>query len=150
MGVVSISMPDALLERVDAFVDEHGYSGRSEAVRQGTRSLLGEFQTGAADDRRHVGTVTVVFEYCQPVVQQRARLDRLRDYPYACRGPILCGAVRSGRDHGNDIHVRQHRTGGTGRSVGELLHHHAWQGEPRWIHTVALVFDEEHQFNPTH
>jgi len=69
-------MPDALLERVDAFVDEHGYSGRSEAVRQGTRSLLGEFQTGAADDRRHVGTVTVVFEYCQPVVQQR--LTRVR------------------------------------------------------------------------
>ncbi|MBP1923866.1 CopG family nickel-responsive transcriptional regulator [Halorubrum alkaliphilum] len=64
-------MPDALLERVDAFVDEHGYSGRSEAVRKGTRTLLEEFRDRNVDGESNVCTVTVTFEYCQPAVQQR-------------------------------------------------------------------------------
>jgi CopG family nickel-responsive transcriptional regulator len=71
MSVVSISMPEALLERIDAFADEHGYSGRSEVVREGTRSLLEEFQGRNIDGQKHMCTVSVVFEYCQPRVQQR-------------------------------------------------------------------------------
>jgi len=71
MSVVSISMPEALLERIDEFADEHGYSGRSEVVREGTRTLLEEFQGRNIDGQKHMCTVTVVFEYCQPAVQQR-------------------------------------------------------------------------------
>ena len=64
-------MPEALLERIDEFADEHGYSGRSEVVREGTRTLLEEFQGRTIDGQKHMCTVTVVFEYCQPAVQQR-------------------------------------------------------------------------------
>lgn len=64
-------MPAALLERIDEFADEHGYSGRSEVVREGTRTLLEEFQGRKTDGQNHVCTVTVGFEYCQPAVQQR-------------------------------------------------------------------------------
>jgi len=34
MAVVSVSMPDELLERLDQFAEEHGYTGRSEVVRR--------------------------------------------------------------------------------------------------------------------
>jgi CopG family nickel-responsive transcriptional regulator len=71
MSVVSVSMPESLLERINEFADEHGYSGRSEVVREGTRTLLEEFQERNIDGQKHVCTVTVVFEYCQPAVQQR-------------------------------------------------------------------------------
>jgi CopG family nickel-responsive transcriptional regulator len=71
MSVVSISMPEALLERIDEFADRHGYSGRSEVVREGTRTLLEEFQGRSVDGQKHMCTVAVVFEYCQPAVQQR-------------------------------------------------------------------------------
>nr|WP_251330263.1 CopG family ribbon-helix-helix protein [Haloplanus sp. HW8-1] len=64
-------MPEALLERIDEFADEHGYSGRSEVVREGTRTLLEEFQGRTIDGQKHMCTVSVVFEYCQPAVQQR-------------------------------------------------------------------------------
>jgi hypothetical protein len=37
MTVVSVSMPDELLERIDSFADEHGYTGRSEVVREAAR-----------------------------------------------------------------------------------------------------------------
>ena len=42
MPVVSVSMPQSLLDRLDEFIDDHGYSGRSEAVREGARGLLSE------------------------------------------------------------------------------------------------------------
>ena len=64
-------MPESLLERIDEFADEHGYSGRSEVVREGTRTLLEEFQERRTDGQKQMCTVTVVFEYCQPAVQQR-------------------------------------------------------------------------------
>ena len=93
MGVASISMPEALLERINEFADEHGYSGRSEVVREGTRTLLEEFQGRNIDGQKHTSTVTVVFEYCQPAVQQRL----------------------TGVHHEYDtIPIRQHRSGSTG------------------------------------
>ena len=64
-------MPEALLERIDEFADEHGYSARSEVVREGTRTLLEEFQRRNIAGQKYACTVTVVFEYCQPAVQQR-------------------------------------------------------------------------------
>ena len=44
MTVVSVSMPEALLERIDEFATEHGYTGRSEVIREASRELLGEFE----------------------------------------------------------------------------------------------------------
>ena len=64
-------MPEALLKRIDEFTDEHGYSGRSEVVRESTRTLLEEFQRRNTDGQSQTCTVTVVFEYCQSEVQQR-------------------------------------------------------------------------------
>jgi CopG family nickel-responsive transcriptional regulator len=71
MSIVSISMPEALLDRLDTFADEHGYSGRSEVFREASRSLLGEFQQGATDGSTHSCTVTAVFDYGQSAVQQQ-------------------------------------------------------------------------------
>jgi len=64
-------MPGALLERIDEFVAINGYSGRSEVVREGTRTLLEEFHGQYIEGQRHMCTVTATFEYCQPTVQQR-------------------------------------------------------------------------------
>ena len=71
MSAVSISMPEALLGRIDELANEHGYSGWSEVVREGTRTLLEEFQRRNIDGQKYTYTVAVVFEYCQPAVQQR-------------------------------------------------------------------------------
>lgn len=71
MSIVSISMPEALLDRLDTFADEHGYSGRSEVVREATRTLLEEFQQGEFDCDSHTCTVTAVFDYGQSAVQQQ-------------------------------------------------------------------------------
>ena len=71
MTVVSVSMPDELLERLDAFAEEHGYTGRSEVVREASRNLLGEFQDKQLEDRELMGVVTVLFDFESTDVEQR-------------------------------------------------------------------------------
>ena len=76
MSVVSISMPEALLKRLDGFATEHGYTGRSEVVREATRVLLSEFDEPNLEGRALVATVTVLFEHDSASVEERMR--RLR------------------------------------------------------------------------
>jgi len=71
MTVVSVSMPDELLERIDSFADEHGYTGRSEVVREAARNLLGEFEDKQLEDRELMGVVTVLFDFQSTDVEQR-------------------------------------------------------------------------------
>ncbi len=63
MAVVSISVPEELLEQMDDFADKHGYSGRSELLRESARSLMGEFEDSNLEGRDLVATVTVIFEF---------------------------------------------------------------------------------------
>ena len=76
MTVVSVSMPEELLERIDEFADEHGYTGRSEVIREASRNLLGEFEDRRLEDRELMGVVTVLFNYETTSVEER--MMRLR------------------------------------------------------------------------
>ena len=76
MAVVSVSMPDELLERIDGFAQEHGYTGRSEVFREAARNLLGEFEDKRLEDRALMGIVTVLFDYETTSVEER--MIRLR------------------------------------------------------------------------
>jgi CopG family nickel-responsive transcriptional regulator len=71
MTVVSVSMPESLLKRLDEFADEHGYTGRSEVVREASRNLLGEFEDKRLEDRNLIGVVTVLFNYETSSAEQR-------------------------------------------------------------------------------
>ncbi|PSQ53051.1 nickel-responsive transcriptional regulator NikR [Halobacteriales archaeon SW_8_65_20] len=71
MTVVSVSMPESLLNRLDEFADEHGYTGRSEVVREASRNLLGEFEDKRLEDRRLIGVITVLFNYETSTAEQR-------------------------------------------------------------------------------
>jgi len=76
MAVVSVSMPDELLKRLDEFADDHGYTGRSEVVREAARGLLGEFEDRSLEGRELMAVVTVVFDYANGAVEER--MMRLR------------------------------------------------------------------------
>jgi len=76
MTVVSVSMPENLLNRIDSFADEHGYTGRSEVVREASRNLLGEFEDKRLEDRELIAIVTVLFNYETTSVEEQ--MMRLR------------------------------------------------------------------------
>ena len=71
MGVVSVSMPDELEERINEFGEEHGYTGRSEIVREAVRNLLSEFEDRRLEDRELMSIVTVLFDYETTNVEER-------------------------------------------------------------------------------
>jgi CopG family nickel-responsive transcriptional regulator len=71
MAVVSVSMPEELIQRIDDFAEEHGYTGRSEVIREASRNLLGEFEDKRLEDRELMGIVTVLFDYETTSVEER-------------------------------------------------------------------------------
>ncbi len=71
MTVVSVSMPEELLNRIDNFADDHGYTGRSEVIRDAARDLLGEFEDARLEERELMGVVTVLFNYETTSVEER-------------------------------------------------------------------------------
>ncbi|MFP4590740.1 MAG: CopG family ribbon-helix-helix protein [Halobacteriales archaeon] len=70
MTVVSVSMPESLVERLDEFVEAHGYTGRSEVIREAARGLLEEFEDVELSDRQLMSVVTVLFNYETPEIEQ--------------------------------------------------------------------------------
>jgi CopG family transcriptional regulator, nickel-responsive regulator len=76
MTVASVSMPEELLNRIDEFADDHGYTGRSEVLREASRNLLGEFEDKRLEDRELMAIVTVMFDYETTSVEEK--MMRLR------------------------------------------------------------------------
>lgn len=71
MPVVSVSMPVDLIERLDDLAAEHDYTGRSEVVREGARTLLGEFENDRLEDRELAGVVSVLYDFGTQSVERR-------------------------------------------------------------------------------
>jgi CopG family nickel-responsive transcriptional regulator len=71
MSVVSISLPEELLNRIDQFAEDHGYTGRSEVMREASRNLLGEFEDKRLEGRDLMGVVTVMFDYETTSVEEK-------------------------------------------------------------------------------
>ncbi|WP_417936037.1 CopG family ribbon-helix-helix protein [Haloarcula saliterrae] len=64
-------MTELLRDDLDRFADEHGYTGRSEVIREACQSLLEEYRETEEAERRVVGTVTAVFGYDEPAIERR-------------------------------------------------------------------------------
>ncbi|NLZ16129.1 MAG: nickel-responsive transcriptional regulator NikR [Desulfobulbaceae bacterium] len=65
----SISLEEQLLERFDAYISEHGYVNRSEAVRD----LIRKEFVGAEweQDGEVAGVITLVFNHHQALLQEK-------------------------------------------------------------------------------
>ena len=64
-------MTERLRDDLDTFAEEHGYTGRSEVIREACQSLLEEYQEPGDGDQRVLATVTAVFGYDEPEIESR-------------------------------------------------------------------------------
>lgn len=62
MTVISISITNGLLERLDAFVESSGYSSRSEALRLAIRDSLNQYSLQRMEKGIVMSTVTIISE----------------------------------------------------------------------------------------
>lgn len=76
MPVVSMSLTNDLLRKLDALIADKSYSSRSEAIRDAIRSSLSEYELSRLDRGRVAATITIISEYVRRDVDER--LMRLR------------------------------------------------------------------------
>ena len=76
MPVISISLTSDLLNKLDRFVRERGYSSRSEAIRDSVRNHLSEYVLSRLDRGKAAATITVISEHERHDVDEK--LMRLR------------------------------------------------------------------------
>ena len=62
LTVISVSLSPELLDKLDQFVAESGYSSRSEAIRMSVRDTLSKFALVRLERGQVVSTVTVISE----------------------------------------------------------------------------------------
>jgi CopG family nickel-responsive transcriptional regulator len=62
MTVISVSLTNDLLDRLDQFVEESGYSSRSEAMRLAIRDVLNEYKLTKMQRGELLSTVTIISE----------------------------------------------------------------------------------------
>ena len=62
MTVISVSLTNELLDRLDQFVEESGYSSRSEALRLAMRDVLNEYKLSRMQRGDLLSTVTIISE----------------------------------------------------------------------------------------
>lgn len=69
MGVLSVSMPEELIEQIDSLVERHDYASRSEFVRNATRSTVREFTDRQLEERPLAAVVPVLYPYDSPDIE---------------------------------------------------------------------------------
>lgn len=62
MAVVSISLPDVLLEEAESLVHDRGFAGRSELVRAALRDFIAQHDGDSTEGRR-TATLTLVYAH---------------------------------------------------------------------------------------
>jgi len=62
MTVISVSVPEKLLERVDNSIREQGFANRSEIVRQALRTLIMESRTLRELEGEIAASITIIYE----------------------------------------------------------------------------------------
>jgi len=77
-------MTERLRDDLDTFAEEHGYTGRSEVIREACQSLLEEYQHSDDEDRLVLATVTAMFGYDEPDIESRM-MDIRHEYETSVR-----------------------------------------------------------------
>lgn len=71
MTVVSLTLPDELLERFDEFVKSRGYYSRSEAFRDAVRNLISEWELSRREFNYVATTIMITSDYKDEEVDLR-------------------------------------------------------------------------------
>lgn len=62
MTVISVSIPEKLLEEVDGSVEQRGFANRSEIIRQALRAFIAEDKSIMELEGEIAATVTIIYE----------------------------------------------------------------------------------------
>ncbi len=82
MGIISLSIPESLLEKIDENIKQQGFANRSEIVRQALRAYLSESRKLEELKGRITATITLIY-------RKDAHRGQITDLQHSYGGTIL-------------------------------------------------------------
>lgn len=79
MAIVSISLPDNLLRKVDEVINSLGFTGRSEFFREAARRMLEQIEQLRGDSHR-IFVVTIISDHSVHPASDRRVLEIIHGY----------------------------------------------------------------------
>jgi CopG family nickel-responsive transcriptional regulator len=76
MGIISLSIPSNLLEKVDLYIKEQGFANRSEIIRQALRAYISEGKRLSELKGKTTATITIIY-------QKGARTGQIADVQHS-------------------------------------------------------------------
>lgn len=139
MAVVSVSLPDDLLARADAFLAERGFAGRSELVRAALRDFLAA-QEGPGREGPRSATLTLVYPHGHERKVGEARHEHTDIVRSMMHGHVsLPGGPDARRESAagaGETCVEVFVLEGPGRRIREFSDHLRAMRETRLVHVV--------------
>lgn len=134
MPIVSISLTDDLLKKIDSFMLEKGYSSRSEAIRDAVRDSLSEHEVSKFEEGRVTATLTAISGFDQHDVDER--VTRLRHE----HDDIVTGNmhIHLGKDYCLDILITEGKAAEVLNFIGKIR---ALRGIHQVRYTVMPIVD---------
>jgi len=76
--VISISLEQELLDKLERLMKRHGYSSRSEVFRDAIRRFVSELESAEIESGRVLSVITVVYESTEERIGKRLNVIRQR------------------------------------------------------------------------
>ena len=111
MSIVSLSIPKSLLEKVNQYLREHGFTNRSEIIRQALRAYISESRRLSELQGRITATITIVFK-------REARRGQITDVQHNF-GHVILTFLHTHVEEGNCIEIIVAR--GDAREIRDLI-----------------------------
>lgn len=71
MPIISVSLSNELLNKLDRFMVERGYSSRSEVIRDAVRDLITEYELSKYREGKVTATITVITHHNKRDLNER-------------------------------------------------------------------------------
>ncbi|RLE71508.1 MAG: hypothetical protein DRJ37_04810 [Thermoprotei archaeon] len=69
--VISLSLDDKLLEKINKLVDKLGYSNRSEAIRDAIRRLVAEYELSDFKKQIVLAAIMVIYDFNEGYIERK-------------------------------------------------------------------------------
>ncbi|RLE84238.1 MAG: nickel-responsive transcriptional regulator NikR [Thermoprotei archaeon] len=69
--IVSISLDQSLLRKIENIMMKQGYSSRSELIRDAVRKLIADYEMAEFESRQVITAIVVIYEYKEGYVSKR-------------------------------------------------------------------------------
>src|SRR6059036_3791633 len=123
MSIMSVSLPDSLVQQMDGLTKERGFAGRSDFVRAAIRDFVQQLMLDQTKRGKHSATITLLYpeeleRRVAEVAHDHSKLVTSMMHAHAGRGRCVTVYIVEGEGEAITSSRRSSRACGTRKSSG--------------------------------